>query len=293
MPTLVDVATSLNLPFRGDAGLVLERIAPLESASASDLSFVAQKKFISALSGSDAGAVLLPEAWAEDYSGPAIFSDDPYADFARATHLFDNRPEASKRVHTTAVVADSAKLGDGVTIDAGAIIEDGAVLADNVWVGAGVWIGFGAQVGENSELRPGVRLYHNTVLGADVLVHADTVIGSDGFGFAPVADGWEKILQLGCVVVGDRVEIGANCAIDRGALDDTVIEDDVIIDNLVHIAHGVRIGRQSAVAGQVGFAGGAHLGERCTVGGQAGFAGHITIVDDVHIGGQGLSLIHI
>ena len=187
MPTLVDVATSLNLPFRGDAGLVLERIAPLESASASDLSFVAQKKFVSALNGSDAGAVLLPEAWAEDYSGPAIFSDDPYADFARATHLFDNRPEASKRVHDTAVVADSVKLGDGVTIDAGAVIEDDVVLADNVWVGAGVWIGCGAEVGENSELRPGVRLYHNTVLGSDVLVHANTVIGSDGFGFAPVA----------------------------------------------------------------------------------------------------------
>ena len=287
MPTLVDVATSLNLPFRGDAGLVLERIAPLESASARDLSFVAQKKFISALSGSDAGAVLLPEAWAEEYSGPAIFSDDPYADFARATHLFDNRPEASKRVHDTAVVADSAQLGDGVTIDAGAVIEDDVVLSDNVWVGAGVWIGCGAEVGKGTELRPGVRLYHNTILGCDVLVHANTVIGSDGFGFAPVADGWEKILQLGRVVVGDRVEIGANCAIDRGALDDTVIEDDVIIDNLVHIAHGVHIGRQSAVAGQVGFAGGAHLGERCTVGGQAGFAGHITIVDDVHIGGQG------
>ena len=287
MPTLVDVATSLNLPFRGDAGLVLERIAPLESASASDLSFVAQKKFTSALNGSDAGAVLLPKSWAEDYSGPAIFSDDPYADFARATYLFDNRPEASKRVHNSAVVADSARLGDGVTIDAGAVIEDDVVLSDNVWVGAGVWIGCGAQVGENSELRPGVRLCHNTVLGSDVLVHANTVIGSDGFGFAPIATGWEKILQLGGVVVGDRVEIGANCAIDRGALDDTVIEDDVIIDNLVHIAHGVRIGRQSAVAGQVGFAGGAHLGERCTVGGQAGFAGHITIVNDVHIGGQG------
>ena len=125
------------------------------------------------------------------------------------------------------------------------------------------------------------------MLGSDVLVHANTVIGSDGFGFAPIATGWEKILQLGRVVVGDRVEIGANCAIDRGALDDTVIEDDVIIDNLVHIAHGVRIGRQSAVAGQVGFAGGAHLGERCTVGGQAGFAGHITIANDVHVGGQG------
>ena len=120
MPTLVDVATSLNLPFRGDAGLVLERIAPLESASASDLSFVAQKKFVSALNGSDAKFVLLPEAWAKLLGMHTIFSDDPYADFARATHLFDNRPEASRqssRDHF--VVADSVKLGDGVTIDAG------------------------------------------------------------------------------------------------------------------------------------------------------------------------------
>lgn len=287
MPTLVDVATSLNLPFRGDAGLVLERIAPLESASASDLSFVAQKKFIGTLNDTDAGAVLLPEAWAESYSGPVIFSDDPYADFARATHLFDNRPQASRQVHETAVVAESARLGDGVTIDAGAVIEDDVVLANGVWVGAGAYIGHGAAIGERSELRPGVRLYHNTLLGSDVLIHANTVIGSDGFGFAPVASGWEKILQLGRVVVGDRVEIGANCAIDRGALDDTIVEDDVIIDNLVHIAHGVRIGRQSAVAGQVGFAGGAELGERCTVGGQAGFAGHLTVANDVHIGGQG------
>ena len=113
------------------------------------------------------------------------------------------------------------------------------------------------------------------------------MIGSDGFGFAPTNSGWEKILQLGSVSVGDRVEIGAGCAIDRGALDSTVIEDDVIIDNLVHIAHGVTIGARSAIAGQVGFAGGAKLGERCTVGGQAGFAGHLEIANDVHIGGQG------
>lgn len=287
MPTLVDVATSLNLPFRGEPGLLLERIAPLESASPSELSFVAQKKYLTALEDSAAGAVIVPEAWVEGYSGPALFSDDPYADFARATRLFDNRPKASQRVHDSAVVAPSARLGQGVTIDAGAVIDDNATIGDGVWIGAGAWVGANVQIGDRSELRSGVRIYHETVIGSDVLVHANTVVGSDGFGFAPIASGWEKILQLGRVVIGDRVEIGANCAIDRGALDDTVIEDDVIIDNLVHIAHGVRIGRQSAVAGQVGFAGGASLGARCTVGGQAGFAGHLSVADDVHIGGQG------
>ena len=124
-------------------------------------------------------------------------------------------------------------------------------------------------------------LDHGVAIGNDCLIHANTVIGSDGFGFAPTSTGWEKILQLGGVKVGDRVEIGAGCAIDRGALEDTQIGDDVILDNLVHIAHGVKIGRGSAVAGQVGFAGGSELGERCTVGGQAGFAGHLKIANDV------------
>ena len=154
-------------------------------------------------------------------------------------------------------------------------------------MGPNVWVGDRAKVGSGTQLRAGVAVYHDVVIGDDCLIHANTVIGSDGFGFAPTSSGWEKILQLGGVTIGDRVEIGAGCAIDRGALDDTQIADDVIIDNLVHVAHGVKVGRGSAIAGQVGFAGGTELGERCTVGGQAGFAGHLNIANDVHIGGQG------
>lgn len=287
MPTLGDAAEALGLAFRGDPSLTLDRLAPISQAGVGDLSFIAQKKFAKSLAASEAAAVICPEAWLGDFTGAVLFSDDPYADFARATRLFDNRPASTGRIDSGAVVAETAQLGVNVTIDAGAVIADGASIGDNAWVGPNVWVGDRANVGAGTQLRAGVAIYHDVVIGDDCLIHANTVIGSDGFGFAPTKAGWEKILQLGSVTIGDRVEIGAGCAIDRGALEDTQIADDVIIDNLVHIAHGVRVGRGSAIAGQVGFAGGTELGERCTVGGQAGFAGHLSIADDVHIGGQG------
>lgn len=287
MPTLGDIAKALDLPFHGNPDTALSRLASLESAGEGDLSFVAQKKFSKLLSTSAVGAVICPEDWVGEYGGAVLVSTQPYIDFARATRLFDNRPQPSGRVHETAVIASSVQLGANTTIDACAVIEDGVVLGDNVWIGPNVWVGSGVKVGDSTAIRSGVSLYHGVSLGRSCLVHANTVIGSDGFGFAPTESGWEKILQLGAVTIGDRVEIGAGCTIDRGALDNTVIENDVIIDNLVHIAHGVTIGARSAIAGQVGFAGGAKLGERCTVGGQAGFAGHLEIANDVHIGGQG------
>ena len=287
MPTLGDIAKALDLPFRGNPETPLSRLASLDSAGEGDLSFVAQKKFSKQLAKSLVTAVICPEEWVGDYTGAVLLSAQPYIDFARATRLFDNRPQPSGCVHETAVVATTVRLGTNVTIDAGAVLEDGVVLGDNAWIGPNVWVGSDVKIGDATEIRSGVRLYHGVTVGHGCLIHANTVIGSDGFGFAPTSSGWEKILQLGSVSIGDRVEIGAGCAIDRGALDNTVIEDDVIIDNLVHIAHGVTIGARSAVAGQVGFAGGAKLGERCTVGGQAGFAGHLEIANDVHIGGQG------
>ena len=287
MPTLGDIAKALDLPFCGNPETPLSRLASLDSAGEGDLSFVAQKKFSKQLATSSVTAVICPEEWAGDYTGAVLLSAQPYIDFARATRLFDNRPQPSGCVHETAVVATTVRLGTNVTIDAGAVLEDGVVLGDNAWIGPNVWVGSDVKIGDTTEIRSGVRLYHGVKLGHGCLIHANTVIGSDGFGFAPTSSGWEKILQLGSVSIGDRVEIGAGCAIDRGALDNTVIEDDVIIDNLVHIAHGVTIGARSAIAGQVGFAGGAKLGERCTVGGQAGFAGHLEIANDVHIGGQG------
>ena len=287
MPTLGDAAKVLGLPFQGDPALVLNRLAPISDAGVGDLSFISQKKFAKALSTSEATAVICPRDWVGEFSGAVIFSESPYLDFARATRIFDNRPRSSGRVSPKAIVAETAQLGANVTVDAGAVIADGARIGDDVWIGPNVWVGDNAVIGQGSQLRANTAVYHDVVIGSACLIHANTTIGSDGFGFAPANGGWEKILQLGSVTIGDRVEIGAGCAIDRGALEDTQIADDVIIDNLVHIAHGVKIGRGSAIAGQVGFAGGTELGERCTVGGQAGFAGHLHITSDVHIGGQG------
>ena len=287
MPTLGDIAKALDLPYRGEHDMPLRGLASLDSADEGDLSFVSRKKFVASLEASTVSAVICPREWVGGFSGAVIFSDAPYRDFARATRLFDNLPTRTRRLHDTAVIAATAKLGKNVTVDAGAVVDDNVVLGDDVWIGPNVWIGEHSRVGSGTELRSGVKLYHGISVGHSCLIHANTVIGSDGFGFAPTDSGWEKILQLGGVRIGDRVEIGAGCSIDRGALDDTVIADDVIIDNLVHIAHGVSIGAKSAIAGQVGFAGGTKLGERCTVGGQAGFAGHLEVADDVHIGGQG------
>ena len=218
MPTLGDITKALDLPFKGDPELSLVRLAPLDSAKEGALSFVAQKKFVKQLSGSLASAVICPQGWAADFLGAIIYSDNPYADFARATYIFDNRPVRTLGIHDTAVVAPSATLGANLTIGAGAVIDEGAVIGDNAWIGPNAWVGAGAQVGRDSELRAGVCVYHGVSLGHSCLVHANTVIGSDGFGFAPTEQGWQKILQLGSVQIGDRVEIGAGCAIDRGAL---------------------------------------------------------------------------
>ncbi|MEE3018896.1 MAG: UDP-3-O-(3-hydroxymyristoyl)glucosamine N-acyltransferase, partial [Pseudomonadota bacterium] len=223
MPTLGDIAKALDLPFCGNPETPLSRLASLDSAGEGDLSFVAQKKFSNQLATSLVTAVICPEEWVGDYTGGVLLSAQPYIDFARATRLFDNRPQPSGCVHETAIVATTAQLGANVTIDAGAVLEDGVVVGDNVWIGPNVWVGSDVKIGDATEIRSGVILYHGVTIGRGCLIHANTVIGSDGFGFAPTSSGWEKILQLGSVSIGDRVEIGAGCAIDRGALDNTVI----------------------------------------------------------------------
>jgi UDP-3-O-[3-hydroxymyristoyl] glucosamine N-acyltransferase len=285
--TLAEIAQHLDLEVSGPSEQVVTGLAALPEASGSQLSFCANKRYLDQLEVTSAGAVILRREWREHWSGPALLSDDPYYDFARATHLFDDRPQPSGTRHASAQVDPSAELDPSVTVDAGAVIGPNVRLAAGVWIGARVVVGSGCEVGEGTEIRPGVVLYHDVSVGRRCLIHANTTIGSDGFGFAPSAKGWHKILQLGRVHVGNHVEIGANCAIDRGALHDTVIGDGVIIDNHVHIAHGVRIGRDSAIAGAVAIAGSTVIGERCTIAGQAGLADHIEIADDVHIGGQG------
>lgn len=287
MRQLADLAAALSLEFRGAGDCEIVGLASLASADERQLSFVANKKYLPQLADCQAGVLILHADWLDAWAGNCLISANPYLSFAQLTWLFDNRPEPLGSIHPTAVVAPDAQLGAGVTIDAYAVVESGAVIGANAWIGAHCFIGAHAQIGADTALRPGVVVYHAVEIGDHCLIHGNTVIGVDGFGFAPSAQGWQKILQLATVRIGQRVEIGASTTIDRGALHDTVIGDGVIIDNQVHIAHGVQIGESTAIAGAVAIAGSTVIGKRCTIAGQAGLADHIEIADDVHIGGQG------
>ena len=287
MPSLGELATLLELELRGDASRPIRRLATLDAATPDDLSFVSEKKHLSKLDDTRAGAVILHPDWVESWSGCALLSDTPYVAFARATRIFDNHPQANGGVHDAAVVSDGARLGREVTIDAGACIETDVALGDRVWIGAGAYVGHGAQIGADTVIKPGAVICHAVQIGERCTIHPNSTIGADGFGFAPTPDGWVKIEQLATVIIGNDVEIGANSTIDRGALEDTVVEDGAIIDNLVQIGHGARVGTQTAIASQAGISGSTEIGARCVIAGQAGMAGHLTIADDVHIGGQG------
>lgn len=211
---------------------------------------------------------------------------DPYVGFAKVAQLLDTTPAIAQGVDCTAVISPEATIGKNVSIGPNVNIQSGAVIGDNVQLGANVVIGPKAKVGNNTKLYPNVSLYHDCVIGDNCLVQSGTVIGGDGFGYANERGEWIKIPQTGRVVIGSRVEIGACTCIDRGAIDDTVIEDNVIIDNLCQIAHNVHIGYGTAVAGGTTFAGSVTIGKYCIIGGTSVFNGHISICDGVTISGM-------
>ncbi len=287
MPTLAVLASVLDLKLRGDPTKEIYSLGPLGSAGPEQLSFLSEKRHLSRLTATKAGAIILHPEWLDNWSGCALLSESPYLAYARATRIFDNHPAPAASIHERAIVADDVSVGNGVTIDAGACIESGVVLGDNVWIGAGAYVGHSARIGNGSVLKTGVVICHSVRIGSRCTIHPNATIGSDGFGFALGPNGWERIGQLASVVIGDEVEIGANTTVDRGALEDTIIEDGVIIDNLVQVAHGVRIGTKTAIAAQVGIAGGTQIGAGCQIAGQAGVVGHVKLADDVKIGGQG------
>ena len=287
MVTLGELAAALELEAPAAlAARPLRRIASLERAGPDSLSFMTGRRYLPQLRRSGAGCVLLAPQWAAQSPVPVLCCEDPYLMYARASRLFRRESAPGPAVHPQAVVHPQAILGREVCIGAGACIGPGAVLGDGAVIDAGVQVGPGARVGARSRLYPGVVLYHDVRIGADCTVHANTVIGADGFGFARGPRGWEKIHQLGSVEIGDGVEIGAGVTIDRGALEDTRIADGVIIDNQVHIAHNCRIGARTAIAGCAGFAGSVSVGEDCSFAGQVGVSGHLQICDNAHFTGQ-------
>lgn len=287
---LDEIAVQLGLDLHGDGSIVITGIAPLETATSGQISFLANEKFAKSLEACTASALIVkPEHHALVVSGQAVLlSANPYLSFAQLSALFNDAPEPSRSIHPSAVIDATAKLGENVSIGPNVVIGAYTEIADDCIIEANTVISDRCLLGKACHLHANVTLYHNVSLGDQVNVHTGTVIGSDGFGFAPTRDQykWQKIYQLGGVRIGNRVDIGANTCIDRGALADTIIHDGVIIDNLVHIAHNCEIGENTAVAGCVGMAGSTIIGKNCTFAGMVGIAGHLTIADNVHVSGM-------
>ena len=263
------IVDALGGELHGDATLSIERLSPLQNAQPDALSFLSHPKYQQELAASRAACVIVSPAMSEAAAarGAYIVAADPYLYFARLTQLWKSshaRPEA-ERIHPSAVVHPEAQVDPTARIGALCVIERGA------------------RIGAGTVLKSRVTVSEDCTIGERCLLHPGVVIGADGFGLAPSREGWVKIEQLGAVRVGNDVEIGANTCIDRGALDDTVLEDGVKLDNLIQIGHNVRIGRNTAMAGCVGVAGSATIGANCTFGGGAIVLGHLSVADNVHV----------
>lgn len=288
--SLEQLAKILKTDFVGDGNYEISGVATLASAAAGQLSFLSNPRYKKALLDTRAGAVIVSPDMVESCPCHCLVADSPYRIYARASQLFQPPLNHPPGIHPSAVVAASA------TIDPSASIGPNCTIADDVTIGPeciiypGVFVGERTRLGSACRIYANVSIYHDVIIGDRVSLHSGVIVGSDGFGYAPAEDfrneGWVKIAQLGGVRIGDDVEIGAGTTIDRGALDDTVIGNRVIIDNQVQIAHNVVIGDNTGIAGCAAISGSTRVGSNCTIAGGAGLVGHIEIADGVHITGM-------
>ncbi|WP_085246869.1 UDP-3-O-(3-hydroxymyristoyl)glucosamine N-acyltransferase [Gilliamella mensalis] len=285
---LEQLAAQLDAKLHGDGDLTITGIASMKSAVFGQITFLSDKKLQSNLLACKASAVVMTEESLEHWSGAALIVKNPYLAYAKLAQILDTTPMPAKDIAPTAVIDETAQLGSNISIGANAVIESGVVLGDNCIIGAGCFIGKNTTIGAGTKLWANVSVYHNCVIGENCLVQSGTVIGADGFGYANDKGKWIKIPQLGRVVIGNNVEIGASTTIDRGALDDTVIGNGVIIDNQCQIAHNDIIGDHTAVAGGVIMAGSLTIGRHCLIGGASVINGHMEICDQVTITGMGM-----
>ncbi|MDE2117841.1 MAG: UDP-3-O-(3-hydroxymyristoyl)glucosamine N-acyltransferase [Betaproteobacteria bacterium] len=280
---LTDIVARFGGRVLGDADTTIDQVATLDSAQAGHLTFLASGKYRAQLAATRAGAIIVGEADAAATQLPRIVCDNPYAYFARVSAWLNPAPQALPGIHASAVIGEGARIDPTAHIGPHVVVGAGAHIGAHCVIMAGCSIGAGTILGEDALLYPRVVVYHDCVLGNRLIAHSGAVIGADGFGIAMDEGRWLKIPQIGRVVIGDDVEIGANTTIDRGALDDTVIEDGVKLDNQIQVAHNVRIGAHTAIAGCVGIAGSTTIGCHCRIGGSAGILGHLQIADHVEI----------
>jgi len=285
--TLDELQARLGGTLRGDGGISLRGGASLESAGGDQLAFLVSAKHLAQARTSRAGALIIPDSLTENLPQPCLAVSNPHAAFARALGMLHVEPGLPPGRHASAVIAGDARVHPEARIGPHVVIGAAASIGARSVLHAGCSVGAGARIGDDCLLHPRVTVQHGCVVGHRAVLHAGCVIGSDGFGLAWQADDsggrWLKVPQIGRVLLGDDVEVGANTCIDRGALDDTVIEDGVKLDNLIHIAHNCRVGRHTAMAACVGIAGSTRIGAYCQISGAAMISGHLAIADRVTV----------
>jgi len=281
--TLAQIVSRLGGRVVGDGGVEIDQVGSLEHAGARQIAFLANPRYLSRLAGTRAAAVVLAPQAESLTALPRIVSERPYPYFAKLALLLNPAPVPHSGIDDAAHVAPGASVAASARVEAGAIIAEGARIGERAWIGANCYVGERSIVGEDTRLYPTAVVYAGCRIGARGIIHSGAVIGADGFGMALEEGRWIKVPQIGGVRLGDDVEVGANTTIDRGTVDDTVVEDGVKLDNQVQIGHNCRIGAHTAIAGCVGVAGSTQIGRRCTLGAAAGVLGHLSLCDDVHV----------
>jgi UDP-3-O-[3-hydroxymyristoyl] glucosamine N-acyltransferase len=271
----------VQVDFVGSGQTEILQVAGLDHAQPNHISFLNDKKYLSSLRDTHAGAVILSPTYRDNCTVARLIVDNPYYVYALVAQILNPNP-IEIGIHCDSTVDSTAVIAETACVKAQAVVQSGVVIGQSTLIGSGAVIEHDVQIGEHCRIGSNVVICHHCIIGDGVIIEAGAVIGGDGFGWASHQGKWHKIPQVGRVIIGHHVSIGNNVCIDRGAIEDTVIADNCIIDNLVHIAHNVKIGEGSAIAGQSGFAGSTSLGAHCTVAGQVGFAGHLNIADNIH-----------
>ena len=281
---LADLAQQFSCLLQGDGSTIIETVCTLQNGKSNAITFLANPRYRQFLDSTTAGAVILKPEDMSNCPVPCLGHENPYACYARIAQFVSGAKEQRvNEIHPTAVIHETAVLGEGVSIGPCSYVGMGVRIGNNSSIAAGSCIMTNASIGEGSLLHANVTVYHECRVGRNAIVHSGVVIGADGFGIAQDNGEWVKVPQLGKVIIGDNVEIGANTTIDRGAIEDTVLEDGVKLDNQIQIGHNVHIGAHTAMAGCSGVAGSTRIGSGCTIGAAAVVLGHLELADDVHI----------
>lgn len=285
--TLKELTKNLNVVIQGNENCLIKGVCSIKNAKNDCISFLMNPLYKKFLADTKAAAVILLKEDAINCETNAIICKDPYYVYSQVAQYFNHRKNnIIKDIHQTAVIGKKSTIGANVSIGAYVVVGEGVMIGEGTIIGAHTIIGDGTTIGSNSVVDSHVTLYHDVKIGNNVIIASGTVIGSDGFGIAKYQGSWHKVPQLGRVLIEDDVEIGANCTIDRGAIDDTILKKGAKLDNLIQIGHNVQIGEHTAIAGCVGIAGSTVIGKNCLIGGGTGFAGHLEIADNVMITGM-------